>query len=112
MIDAIDRRLVAWGESVADEDYEGRRQSAGFSLELSGGGNCDSTILLDVEVADTESAVNALPEGLRECIKELYIQMDSTLEQKAKVLSINKRTLTRNRDKAHLQINKFLYENS
>lgn len=109
MIEAIDRRLVVWGESVADVEFEGRRQSAGFSLELSGGGSLSSMILVDVDVDEIEKAVKSLSDSLRQCVKELYVEMDSTLEQKAKALRISKSTLLRKRDKAHVQINNFLY---
>jgi hypothetical protein len=46
---------------------------------------------------------------LRDCVREIYVRVDATMEQKAKYLCMSRAALYRNRDKAHLQINNFLY---
>lgn len=110
MIESIENRLLIWGESMAIGLEGGRRCSAGFDIEDRGGSEFGSTILLDAEIEETDRAVKDLADGLRECVKELYVQLDSTLEQKAKILCISRRTLLRKRDTAHVQIKNFLYE--
>lgn len=110
MIDLIENRLLIWGESMAAEIEGGRRCSAGFDIEDRGGETYGNKILLDVEVEETDRAVKSLDETLRNCVVEIYVRVDSTIAQKIKVLCIGRATLFRYRDKAHLQINKFLYD--
>jgi|TARA_B110000196_G_C21044130_1_gene613958 hypothetical protein len=102
MIKQIDRRLLAWAEASICGEYSGPGRSSGFDpLAGIGGTGFGSCILVSVEVDEMESAVVALPEGLRECVKELYLHDESTMEQKAKNLLMSINTLRRRRDKAH-----------
>ncbi len=110
MIESVENRLVIWGESVEAGDCAGRRCSAGFDVEDSGGESFGSTILLDAEIEETDRAVKSLSEVLRNCMREIYVRVDATMEQKAKVLCMSRPTLFRKRDKAHVQIKNFLYD--
>jgi len=110
MIESIENRLIIWGESMAAEIEGGRRCSAGFDVEDRGGETFGNKILLDVEIEETDRAVKSLDETLRNCVVEIYVRIDSTIEQQIKVLRISRRTLFRYRDKAHLQIKKFTYD--
>jgi hypothetical protein len=108
MIESIENRLTIWGESMAAEADAGRRCSAGFDIELRGGGEFGSMILLDAEIEETDRAVKSLDECLRNCVVEIYVRVDSTMEQKAKYLCMSRSSLFRKRDKAHLKIKGFL----
>jgi hypothetical protein len=108
MIDSIENRLIIWGESMAAEIEGGRRCSAGFDMEDRGGETFGNKILLDVEIEETDRAVKSLGETLRNCVVEIYVRIDSTMEQKAKALCMSVRTLRNKKDKAHLEIRGFL----
>lgn len=108
MIDSIENRLIIWGESMAAEIEGGRRCSAGFDIEDRGGETFGNKILLDVEIEETDRAVKSLDETLRNCVVEIYVRFDSTMEQKAKALCMSVRTLRNKKDKAHLKIRGFL----
>ena len=108
MIDSIENRLIIWGESMAAEIEGGRRCSAGFDIEDRGGETFGNKILLDVEIEETDRAVKSLDETLRNCVVEIYVRVDSTMEQKAKALCMSVRTLRNKKDKAHLKIRGFL----
>lgn len=108
MIESIENRLIIWGESMAADAEAGRRCSAGFGIELRGGGEFGSMVLLDAEIEETDRAVKSLDECLRACVVEIYVQIDSTMEQKAKALCMSVRTLRNKKDKAHLKIKGFL----
>jgi hypothetical protein len=108
MIESIENRLVIWGESMAAEIEGGRRCSAGFDIEDRGGETFGNKILLDVEIEETDRAVKSLDETLRNCVVEIYVRVDSTMEQKAKALCMSVRTLRNKKDKAHLKIRGFL----
>jgi hypothetical protein len=108
MIDSIENRLIIWGESMAAEIEGGRRCSAGFDIEDRGGETFGNNILLDVEIEETDRAVKSLDETLRNCVVEIYVRVDSTMEQKAKALFMSVRTLRNKKDKAHLKIRGFL----
>lgn len=108
MIESIENRLTIWGESMNAELFSGRRCSAGFDIELRGGDDFGSTILLDAEIEETDRAVKSLDDSLRCCLVEIYARIDSTMEQKAKALSVSRRTMFRNRDRAHVEINNYL----
>ena len=108
MIESIENRLIIWGESMAAEIEGGRRCSAGFDIEDRGGESFGNKILLDVEIEETDRAVKSLDETLRNCVVEIYVRFDSTMEQKAKFLCMSRSALFRKRDKAHLKIKGFL----
>lgn len=108
MIESIENRLIIWGESMSAELFSGRRCSAGFGIELRGGDDFGSTILLDAEIEETDAAVKSLDDSLRACVVELYVRTDSTMEQKAKSLCMSRPTLFRKRDLAHKKIKGFL----
>lgn len=108
MIESIESRLIIWGESMNAELFSGRRCSAGFGVELRGGDDFGSTILLDAEIEETDRAVKSLDESLRCFVIEIYARIDSTMEQKAKALCVSRPTLFRRRDRAHIEINNYL----
>jgi hypothetical protein len=108
MITSVENRLIIWGESVEAGECASRRCSAGFDMEDRGGETFGNKILLDVEIEETDRAVKSLDETLRNCVIEIYVRIDSTMEQKAKALCMSVRTLRNKKDKSHIEIRGFL----
>ena len=105
MIKIIHDRLVNWGEAVVGGSLRGAQSSVGFEFSESEK-SFGSVGLWSEEIEATERAVCSLCEGLRECVKELYLHPDSTMQQKAVNLHLSESTLRRQRNKAH----KLVYE--
>lgn len=106
MIESIHNRLLNWAEAVRGGVSAGslsslwdKMASGDFSSSQSG-----SRVLISAEVDEIEKAVLALPEVLRETVKEFYLNEYSTIEQKMKHLGVSKKTLYRRIDKAHGEI--------
>lgn len=112
MIQHIHDRLVTWA-SAALSDTLGALSYSSCLLEMEDASerSHDSVALWSPSVEEIERAVNDLRHELRETIKAIYLEPEATMQQSAKRIGCDVRTLRRRRDSAQKQIELILDSN-
>ena len=112
MINHIHDRLVTWA-SAALSDTLGALSYSSIILEIEAASerSHNSVVLWSPAVEEIERAVNDLRYELRETIKAIYLEPEATMQQSAKRMGCDVRTLRRRRDSAQKQIELILDSN-
>ncbi len=112
MINHIHDRLVTWA-SAALSDTLGALSYSSILLEMEDTSerSHDSVALWSPAVEEIERAVNDLRHELRETVKAIYLEPEATMQQSAKRIGCDVRTLRRRRDSAQKQIELILDSN-
>jgi hypothetical protein len=112
MIQHIHDRLVTWA-SAALSDTLGALSYSSCLLEMEDASerSYDSVALWSPAIEEIERAVNDLRHELRETIKAIYLEPEATMQQSAKRIGCDVRTLRRRRDAAQKQIDLILISN-
>jgi DNA-directed RNA polymerase specialized sigma24 family protein len=112
MINHIHDRLVIWA-SAALSDTLGALSYSSCLLEIEDNSerSHDAVALWSPAVEEIERAVNDLRHDLRETIKAIYLEPEATMQQSAKRIGCDVRTLRRRRDAAQKQIELILDSN-
>ena len=112
MINHVHDRLVTWA-SAALSDTLGALSYSSCLLEVEDVSerSHDSVALWSPDVEEIERAVNDLRHELRETIKSIYLEPEATMQQSAKRIGCDVRTLRRRRDESHEKIDLILVSN-
>ena len=108
IIEDIERRLLNWCEWRLGGRAGGLGYASVNMLSIARGGNGSAAIVQSDEPVETDAAVRALPDQLREVVEVWYLVGHVGVAEKARRQGICVQTLYRRREQAHRQISVWL----
>lgn len=108
IIEDIERRLLNWAEWRAGGRSGGLGYSSVNMLSIARGGNGSAAIVQSDEPVETDQAIQALPDDIRQVVELWYLVGRIGADEKARRLGISTQTLYRRREQAHRTISVWL----